>query len=119
MLIGTSVCGGPPFGERVTVNSSTPPNIPGCGPPNETKLTNCVALQAPRATTDPLASNWVNEPLATTVAATGSKLPDPVTRIVLPEPSIAVFGPVKLNCMSGCWLVLLVLGTTTRTARLT
>src|SRR6266700_3970755 len=108
MLIGTSVCGGPPFGERVTVNCSTPPNIPGCGPPNESKLTNCVALQVPRATTDPLASNWVNEPLATTVAAAGSKLPDPVTRIVLPELSIAVFGGVQIETVGRatglhCW----------------
>src|SRR5216684_2197887 len=91
--------GVPAFEERVTVMLSTPPCNPGLKPPNESKLTNDVAFQVPRFTTAPPLLKIVNEPLPMTVPDSAvSKLPLPVTRMVLPVlGSAALCGPFKVK----------------------
>src|SRR5260370_38311627 len=71
-----------PTGESVALNVSTPPWVPGFGPPKPSKLVNALAAHVPLVTTVPPAVVSVNEPLATIVLAATSKLPDPGVRMM-------------------------------------
>jgi len=96
-IIGRPVIGAMPSGKRVMVILSTPPWVPGFGPPKGAKLVKAVACHVPERKRDPFARNVVKEPLATTDLAPVSKVPDPVTRMVRPNGFSAVFGPIKLK----------------------